>query len=138
MTVITFAHVKKFFENADRDEFGYYNLGPVFLNSKIHIYDNFREGNICLVNSESDQELIVCKIYFNDDETVSMIPVNNGIAEYEKKKNEDNKSKSFSLPIKYENKTDFEEYLSSIENDIGLEYAKIRIVEREVPTETTT
>ena len=38
MTVITFAHVKKFFENADRDEFGYYNLGPVFLNSKIHIY----------------------------------------------------------------------------------------------------
>lgn len=85
MEIITFAHVKKFFENADRDEFGYYNLGPVFLNSKIHIYDNFREGNICLVNSESDQELIICKIYFNDDETVSMIPVNNGIAEYDNK-----------------------------------------------------
>ena len=85
MTTITFRNVKTFFENATRDEFGYYNLGPVFLNIKIHIYNSLNEANICMKNEDSGNELIIAKIFFNDDETVSMIPVDNGVALYDNK-----------------------------------------------------
>lgn len=85
MEIITFAHVKKFFENADRDEFGYYNFGPIFLSTKVHIYNSLREANICMKNKDSGDELIIAKIYFEDNEQVSMIPVDNGVALYDNK-----------------------------------------------------
>lgn len=78
------------------------------------------------------------RFYFTPEWEPSDIMYNmhNDIAEYEANMNpatEDNSEEHIMLPVKYEDKKDFEDYLTSLESDIGLEYAKIQIVERDTP-----